>query len=428
MPQAKKETASKVYLQKAVLEGYRTIRKLEVEFLPGLNIIIGKNGSGKTNLMKYLYRALNIEDEQQVLNAEITLAKASTPEAPPLHIAHKVQQETNQINILKSGRLAYSAQIRMSIGKEDLKKVIDLVRFYDYLMENKYTYQVQLIRHGLPKHFYFFDEPFDYSGPLAESSSKLLSNEPPLILRVILGQFLFLPQEAGKEAVVRNKIKNVSAILTKLKEPLKQFSVIEDIRIASNHNIYFDATLKSYIIKNLFVEYKINHQWLPFSSLSDGTKRVFYATAEIMAMDAYNSLLNAIAKAASSAKESLDDHIILIEEPELGLHPDHLAQLGNNKIILLEEPELGLHPHQLADLMNFLKEQAKHKQIIISTHSPIVLDSVAAEELDRIQIAELTPEGTQLRRLTIEQQAKARMYLEETGLLSDYWRFSDLEE
>ena len=77
--------------------------------------------------------------------------------------------------------------------------------------------------------------------------------------------------------------------------------------------------------------------------------------------------------------------------------------------------------------MKFLREQSKHKQIIISTHSPIVLDSVA-KELDRIQIAELTPEGTQLRRLTPEQQAKARMYLEETGLLSDYWRFSDLEE
>jgi predicted ATPase len=77
--------------------------------------------------------------------------------------------------------------------------------------------------------------------------------------------------------------------------------------------------------------------------------------------------------------------------------------------------------------MNFLKEQAKHKQIIISTHSPIVLDSVAPSELNRIQIAELTPEGTQLRRLTPEQQTKAQIYIRETGLISDYWRFSDLE-
>jgi predicted ATP-dependent endonuclease of OLD family len=107
-------------------------------------------------------------------------------------------------------------------------------------------------------------------------------------------------------------------------------------------------------------------------------------------------------------------------------HPS-ATRVYANQILLLEEPELGLHPHQLADLMKFLQEQAKHKQIIISTHSPIVLDAIDPYELDRVQIAELTPDGTQLRRLTPEQQKKAQIFADKTGLLSDYWRFSDLE-
>jgi AAA15 family ATPase/GTPase len=404
MPQAEKEAASEVYLQKAVLEGYRTIQRLEVEFLSGLNVIIGRNGTGKTNLIEYLYRALTVEGEQQILNAAITLAKASSPESPPIHILRKVQYATKQLDILKSSKLVYSAEIRMSIGKDNFRNVNDLVGFYSFLMENKYTYQIQFIRHGIPNRFYFFDEPLDYSGPLAESGLKMLANEPPLILRVIIGQLIFLPQEEGKEDVVRNRIKNISAILTWLKEPLAQLSVIEDIRLASNYNVYFDVALKSYLIKNLAVEFKVNNHWLPFSSLSDGTKRVFYVVAEVMAMEVFNSFVNALAGTPSIPGEDLSNHIIL-----------------------LEEPELGLHPHQLEDLMKFLREQAKHKQIIVSTHSPIVLDSVAADELDRIQIAELTPEGTQLRRLTPGQQDKARIYVQETGLLSDYWRFSDLE-
>jgi predicted ATP-dependent endonuclease of OLD family len=41
-------------------------------------------------------------------------------------------------------------------------------------------------------------------------------------------------------------------------------------------------------------------------------------------------------------------------------------------LFMLEEPELGIHPHQLQLLMNYIKAQAKEKQIILTTHSPQV--------------------------------------------------------
>ena len=46
------------YISKVHLKGYKSIRDLEIDFKPGLNIIIGPNGSGKTNFLEFLKNSL----------------------------------------------------------------------------------------------------------------------------------------------------------------------------------------------------------------------------------------------------------------------------------------------------------------------------------------------------------------------------------
>ena len=105
-----------------------------------------------------------------------------------------------------------------------------------------------------------------------------------------------------------------------------------------------------------------------------------------------------------------------------------LSIYDSTKAILLEEPELGIHPHQLHQLMQFIKEQSREKQIILTTHSPQVLDVLGPDELDRVIICHSDPKnGTQLSHLTEKEIAKAKKYMKEEAFLSDYWRFSDLE-
>ena len=42
------------YISRVQLKGYKSIRDLAIDLLPGLNIIIGPNGSGKTNFLTFL--------------------------------------------------------------------------------------------------------------------------------------------------------------------------------------------------------------------------------------------------------------------------------------------------------------------------------------------------------------------------------------
>ena len=149
----------------------------------------------------------------------------------------------------------------------------------------------------------------------------------------------------------------------------------------------------------MFLEFLIDGNWHPFSNLSDGTKRLFYIITEV-AFDSPFYFLG------------------------YGILAPNLNNI--NRIILIEEPELGVHPHQLHELMLFLKEQSQHKQIIITTHSPQVLDILDKDELGIIASYE-KGEGTKLRHLDDQEIAKAQQYMEE-DYLSDYWRFSDLEK
>ncbi len=135
--------------------------------------------------------------------------------------------------------------------------------------------------------------------------------------------------------------------------------------------------------------------------LSDGTKRLVYTVAELLAPQSVG--LNKTTN-------------------EIGVY-------DRRKIIFLEEPELGIHPKQLTKLLNLIREISKENQVIMTTHSPQVLDMLSEKELDRITICELDPKkGTQFHKLTQKKQKQAREYMKEVGFLSDYWRYSFLEE
>ena len=54
------------------------------------------------------------------------------------------------------------------------------------------------------------------------------------------------------------------------------------------------------------------------------------------------------------------------------------------RVLLLEEPENGIHPKRLRDVLGILREliqEQSHTQVVLTTHSPSALDSSAPEEV-----------------------------------------------
>jgi len=115
--------------------------------------------------------------------------------------------------------------------------------------------------------------------------------------------------------------------------------------------------------------HKFSDQYFDVSSLSDGTLR-FICLATL-----------------------------LLQPPEL-----------RPSIILLDEPELGLHPYAITLLASMIKSAAVDTQVIISTQSSLLLDHFEPED---ILVTELEEGATTIKRLNAEE---LKQWLEEYSL------------
>ena len=101
-----------------------------------------------------------------------------------------------------------------------------------------------------------------------------------------------------------------------------------------------------------------------------------------------------------------------------------LAALCNPEpppVICIEEPETGLHPDVLPKLAELLVEASKRSQIIVTTHSDILVDALS-DTPEAIVICEKVDGATQLRRLDPDE---LKIWLEKYRL-GELWTSGEL--
>ena len=81
-------------------------------------------------------------------------------------------------------------------------------------------------------------------------------------------------------------------------------------------------------------------------------------------------------------------------------------------LVCIEEPELGLHPDVLPTLAELLKEASERCQLIVTTHSDILVDAMS-DRPEAVLVAEKHESGTVLRRL---EASKLKPWLEKYRL------------
>lgn len=377
------------YLSEVELSGYKSINNVKTSFKNGLNVIIGANASGKTNFLSFLYKTLNysynefFEFTSKLFFAgieEITIEAKSKPFEDQLEGHLKLEREEVKPSVKVNGKV-------LNDEKNTLMAVTSLVS------------------HGLPNDYLIIDKPLSfkiYKNVAVDLIDYVLKLETPYFIKKVMARLFFSLDKKSHNSLesIRKEIYDSLNELDAIKQFVLKYSPIEDIRLNDNFNVFFDEEKDIFTINNLFIEFKTEGSWYPFSSLSDGTKRLVYVISEV-----------ACKTDLVFTKKSIDFNPVNIKRG-----------------ILLEEPELGVHPHQLMSLMQFLKEQSREKQIIITTHSPMTLDVLEEDELDRIIVASYNQEkrSTELKHLSEETKAKAKRYMEE-DYLSDFWKYSDLE-
>ena len=55
------------------------------------------------------------------------------------------------------------------------------------------------------------------------------------------------------------------------------------------------------------------------------------------------------------------------------------------KVIIIDEPELGLHPYAIDQLTEMIKDASLHAQVIAATQSPALIDGFDVEDITIIE-------------------------------------------
>lgn len=369
---------NQAYISHVHLKGYKSIRDMEVDLLPGLNIIIGPNGSGKTNFLEFVKKGL--EREFWELNGNFSFDFEFANCTVHKWQVKSVFKRRTKESFIEESSLQDSGSSNQKLPYPENGNAQSsnyyFVPLLSYEEINNILRPFIKINYSTPANIPLLDTPY------STESNKMFQ----------FPQFFtfayFIDTHLGNignslHGSIEKYIPGFFIFDKDVLNSLKAYSPIKDIRLAQGFRYHFDHS--DVYLDFLSFEFFVNDTWLSWKQLSDGTKRLFYLIHEV----AY----------------------------------------FKKGVFLVEEPELGIHPDQLYKLMDFLKEQSKEKQIIITTHSPEVLNILGKDELDRIIITRYDDEkGTQMHHLSPKQIRKGQIYIEEVGNLKSFWVHSNLEE
>lgn len=330
------------------IKGFRSIASIEKLSLRNINVIIGSNGSGKSNFIG-VFSFLNAVREGRLKEYVGRAGGANS-------ILHFGSKATPSLSI----------HVAFSNGVNQYK--IELVP----------TENDGLI--AFAESAYYWDKsryPSPYELALASAGSEAGISEP---------QSSSIPHYV-QDHLSRWRVYHFHD--TSRTAPMKQTCDVEDNRFlradASNISAFL-YRLREQFPDNYTLIVRTVRQVAPFfedfvlepSALNEEKIRLEWKHEST---DAY-----------FSASALSDGTIRFIALATLLLQPTVLRP----SVIIIDEPELGLHPYALTMLASMVQQASLTTQIVISTQSALLLDNFEPED---VLVADRIENGTQLRRL-----------------------------
>ena len=335
-------------LKSITLRGFKTIRELE-DFQPGaITVLIGPNGAGKSNFISFfrlLSWALVPPGQLQEHVAKSGGASAILHDGPErtrdieAHLVLATDAGENDYSF----RLAYAAADTLVYTEEKF-------RFSKLGWPPYPQWSLLGVGHREPELI-----------KSAEDGNPIASTIKTLLQSVIVHQF----HDTSEDSRIRQKWSTDEGRW--LKEDAGNLAPFL-YRMQQQHPKYYARILETIrLILPFFADFELKPAFgkLLLAWRERGSDRIFTAS------QAADGMLRILALVA------------LFQQPEFDL-PD---------VVILDEPELGLHPYAIEVLAGLIRAASQHSQVILATQSVSLIDRFTPEDIvvvDRTRTLSIT--------------------------------------
>lgn len=338
-------------IKKLSLTGMRAFTQAEFEFLPGMNLLVGVNGVGKTTVLDALRICLS-RVMPDITSYPITKQAFETDDisigAKTLQVSCDFEIESQSFNLFQVKQRESILDNKPGSPREsvievkDIEKIVPPIR--ELLPKNKSDNSKPVGLFFSTKRSIVTDKAVSghaKGGGLAAAFSESLSPNREFNLP-IFAQWIKVQEELGAERPIG--LKHIAV----LKEAVELFLPgFENLRV------------EDYEGKSLFKIDK-NGTSLNLNQLSDGERGVL-------------SMVLDLARRLSQANPTL---------------PNPLAD--GTAIVMIDELDLHLHPKWQRTVVENLVRTFPNCQFIVSTHSPQIIPSVEPERILLIKDGKIT--------------------------------------
>ncbi len=338
------------------IRGFRSLADVELAELPDTTVLIGANGSGKSNFIRFF------EMVSWMLRARRLGEFVARHGGANDQLSHGDS---------RTDRLEAELSLRTEAGRNDYRFVLVPAH---------------------PDRFIFAEEAFRFSDESLSTEARWQHlgagrEEAQIVEAAQTGQ----PDGVNRTtaSVVVHLLRNCAVFQfhdTSDSSNFKKAWDIEDNNSLRSHGGNLSAVL-----------YRLEHEDIArFEQICHHISRILPVFDRFQIEESFGRVM--LRWTLKGAEETFGAHLtsdgslrFFALVTLLNLPPEMLPD-----VIMLDEPELGLHPAAIALVANMIKSVATERQVIIATQSPLLVDAFG---LDEIVVLELHDKRTEVRRL-----------------------------